>query len=126
MDPEMIALIEQLSGDVSKMDIAVGTAPQTGVLAYIIWRAFQRLGEAEAKLDATLNLCKELMTLHEDDNSKFSTVHVAEILRNMVDKDKRQHLHNTWVQDAMLKLVRRGSSNSEGDELELRQPSGGP
>lgn len=121
MDPEVLEIVQQLGGGASVVDIAMGTAPQTGVLGYALWSAWKRIHATEEKIDTTLDLCKKLMELHESDDSKFSTVHVAEILEKMVTRDKSQHDHNKWVQRAILKLFRK-CDHPEADELDLTTP----
>ncbi len=118
MDPEIAAIVEQLGGSgISFLDVAAGTAPQTSILGWLVWKMVQRAREAEAKWDAILELCKTL---------DGSTVDIGEILGKMVTKDKSQHLHNRWLQDAILKLVRRSAGNggavADVDELELTRP----
>lgn len=125
LDAEIREIVEQLGGGgVSVWSIIAGTAPQTSVLGYALFHAWKRVRDAEEKLDAILGLCKKLMELHESDDSKFSTVHVAEILEKMVNRDKSQHDHNRWVQGAIIRLFKR-NGNSDADELELTKPGGG-
>lgn len=117
MDPEIQALVEQLSGGgASIFEIAMGTAPQTGLLVYALVYAWKRIRDAEEKLDAILKLCQKL-------SESGDSTPIVEILEGMVTKNKSQHDHNRWVQRAILKLFRKGNhSDSDVDELELTTP----
>lgn len=116
--------------DSDLVQILIGTIPQFVTVGFLVYRAFTRMQgrieNTEAKSDAILKIVSEMAVLHDSDDSKFSTVHVADILRGMVNRDRSQHDHNRWVQDALKLMVRRsgspGNIDHEADALDLGRP----
>lgn len=116
--------------DFNLTQILVATIPQFGTVGLLLYKAFSKMQErienAEATADAVLEICAKLLEMHEDDNSKFSTVQITGILGSMVKRDKNQHAHNRWVQDALKLIVRRSGGakvgDAEADALDLGRP----
>ncbi len=101
IDPEVVAIVEQLSG-VSSTDVISIVGSQTGGFGLVLFFAWKRLQAAEEKLECLLDLSKQI-----------------------VKREKAQHKFNKQVWKATELIVKRlggircGSGDADMDVLSL-------
>ena len=105
MDPEVAELVRQLGGT-SAADILTIGGTQTGVFGVIVWSLLKRARRAEELLE-----------------------HIGEALEHAVARERAQHRHNRWSQEAITLIVRRigemkgvNGGDADADALNLSRP----
>ena len=124
-DPEVVAIVQDLleTQSLTLNNVLTALLPQLGVIGALVLAVVKRVRKAEENLEAIRRSCVQLLKLHEDDDSNLE---IAKILEKLIHRDRGQHAHNRWTQEALKLIVKRVSQASrrdvEADSLELSQP----